>query len=281
MKEMAEFRVDARFASMLFADSEGKRLGDSVRLVKLESNDPRFAEVGRLQQELRANGGSPFFYGWRLWRKYTRQEILNAELFSVRVTRVFAPAGEECGTKYDESSSCPSCGSGARQLGPLHLTGKRIPSGKDFAKTFAGEIVISRRAAEVFKRHGVVGAGIGPVRTKRSSQEPSSDWFQLSAQVHVAEIVPPTRVGIHPFDDDLKGECRCQLGDLMGLNLLSEVWVARSTYPDLDIVSSREFIGVRRGLLRPVPVILINQTVWHMIESEGLTGIHVEVAHLI
>jgi hypothetical protein len=280
MKEIAEFRVDERFASMLFADGEGKRLGDLVRRVELETSDPRFSEVGRLQRELCAKHGRPFFYGWDVKREYGVQELRDAKLFSIRVSAVFEPSGEECGTEYDELSSCPRCDSGARQLGPLFLDARRIPKGKDFAKTIAGEFVISRRAAQVFEQEGVVGAAINSVRTKESSGASSSDWFQLCVQGHAADIVPPTKVGIDRFDDDRKGENRCPMGDLIGLNLLSEVCVDRSPLSDAGIVGSRQFIGARRGLLRPERVLLITQQLRSMIESEGLRGIRVEVAHI-
>jgi hypothetical protein len=90
-----------------------------------------------------------------------------------------------------------------------------------------------------------------------------------------------TRVGINPFDDDSKGECRCPLGDLIGLNLLSEVSISATSRGDADIVASRQFIGVRRGLLRPRRVILISPRVRRLIESEKLKGVKIEVAHLV
>lgn len=280
MREVAEFRVDERFASMLFAETEGKRVGSSVRKVELETTDPRFAQVGRLQRELRAKQGEPFFYGWSLKRKPSSQELRQASLFSLQVAAVFEPAGEERGTKYDESSGCPNCGAGAKQIGLLILDVKRIPKGKDIAKTIAGEIVVSRRVVEVFERHGVTGVALSPVRMSAASSAESKDWFQLSVQSADAEIVAPTRVGIDPFDEDASGECRCPLGDLLGLNLLSEVTIRATTRGDADFVSSPQFIGVRRELLRPERVILISPKVWKLIESEKLKGVEVEIARL-
>jgi hypothetical protein len=280
MKEVAEFRVDERFASMLFAENEGKRVGSSVRMIELDTTDPRFAEVGRLQRELRAKQGEPFFYGWRLKRKPSMQELRATRVFSLQVTAFFEPAGEERGTKYDNSSACPNCGAGAKQIGPLILDVKRIPKGKDIAMTIAGEIVVSQRVGALFERHGVSGVALGPVRMNAASSAESKDWFQLNVQSANAEIVAPTRVGIDPFDDDSLGECRCPLGDLLGLNLLSEVTIRATTRGDADFVSSRQYIGVRRGLLRPERVILISPKVWELIDSEKLKGVEAEIAHL-
>lgn len=193
---------------------------------------------------------------------------------------MFEPAGEERGTKYDESSACPNCGAGAKQVGSLVLDLKRIPKGKDIAKTIAGEVVVSRRVAELFARNGVTGVALGPVRLSAASSAESKDWFQLIVPASDAEIIAPTRVGIDPFNDDPTGECRCSVGDLIGLNLLSEVTIRATTRGDSDFVSSRQFIGVRRGLLRPERVILISPKVWRLIESERIKGVDVEVAHL-
>ena len=280
MREIAEFRVDERYASMLFAENEGKRVGSSIRLIELDTADPRFAKVGRLQRELRAKQDEPFFYGWNLKRKFSKQEIREARIFSLQVTAVFDPAGLESGTRYNESSACPNCGAGAKQIGPLIIDVKRIPKGKDIAKTISGEIIVSQRSVELFERHGITGIAVSPVRMSLASSAVSKEWFQLNVRSSEAEIIPPTRVGIDPFDDDSLGECRCPLGDLLGLNLLSQVAIRSSTRGDADFVSSRQFIGVRRELLRPERVILISPEVWKLIESERLKGVDVEVAHL-
>lgn len=280
MREIAEFRIDEQFAPMLFGADEGKRMGSSVRRIELEVTDNRYKQVGRLQSELRATQGKPFFYGWDLRRQYAKSELVMADLFSLRLPATFEPAGEERGTKYDESSSCSHCGSGAKQVGPLLLDVRRIPKGKDFAKTIAGEVIVSRRVLELFKQHGITGVAMNPVRMSAASSAESKDWFQLSALSASAEIIVPTRVGNNPFDDDPKDEGRCPLGDLLGLNLLSEVTIRASTRGNNDFVSSRQFIGVRRGLLRPERVLFISPKVWKLIESEKLKGVEVEIARL-
>ena len=116
MREIAEFRVDEQFAPMLFGEREGKRLGDFVRKVELQTTDPRYKRVGELQLELKHSVGKPFFYGWSLTYKYGAREIKAASLLRLKITSTFEPAGEECGTKYDESMACPHCGAGAEQV---------------------------------------------------------------------------------------------------------------------------------------------------------------------
>ena len=106
-------------------------------------------------------------------------------------------------------------------------------------------------------------------------------WHQLVVMPPYAEIVSPTRVGINPFDDDTKGECRCSLGDLIGLNLLSEVTVSAATRGNADFVCTKQFTGTRRGLLRPERVILVSPRVWKLLESEKVKGAEFEIAHLL
>ena len=280
MKETCEFRVVEEFAPQLFGAEEGKRLGDSVRMVELETSDPRFGSIGRLQLKTRTQTNRSFFYGWILKRSYTASELRNASCFHLLFKSTFEPAGEECGTTYDESTACPRCCAGAKQTSPLLLDVKRIPKSKDICRTIAGEVVVSRRVAELFARHGITGAELRPVCSKGASSAESEEWFQLAVQGPEAEISTSTRVGIDPFDDDEKGECRCSLGDLIGLNLLSEVTIKVTSRGSADIVRTRQFLGTRRGLLRPEQLIIISPKLSKLIESEKLKGCGVEVAHL-
>lgn len=281
MREIAELRVDEAFAPMLFEPEEGKRLGDSVRKIEIETNTPRFKQVGALQRDLRRSVGKPFFYGWSLRRKYTRREIETAALLQLKIINVFEPAGEECGTRYDESSACPHCGAGAKQIGPLFLDVRRIPKNKDFARTIAGEVVISRRASELFVRHGISGVSFYPVRTKGAKNMELPGWSQLVIHSADADMVSPTKSGIDPFNDDPEGEYRCPEGNTTGLNLLSEVSVAVASRGQADMIATRQFVGVRRGLLRPERIILISQKVRHLIDIEKLKGCEIEVAYLV
>lgn len=343
MRETAEFRVDEDYASKLFADGEGAKLG-IARKITIAIDDPRFARIGELDQEITASTNRAFFYGWRIKRQYSRGELAEATLFKLVVRATFEPAGEACGTKYDESTACPKCGAGAAQVSGLRLDLRKVPKGKEIATTIANEIIVSQRLAERMTDAGLTGFDLRPVRHKaryeddpldlrqlptgreilhkaeaagaphltgkfdvwlnrdenrallekaraeyvalkgekgRRNRAPMPVWHQLIVASGTAEIVAPTRVGINPFDDDLEGECRCPLGDLIGLNLLSEISVSAVSRGGADVVCSRQFIGVRRGLLRPHRVILISPKFWKLIESDGIKGVGIEIAHLV
>lgn len=279
MREFYEFRLDESFAPLLFSSSEGKRLGESIRKVQLRASDPRFVRVGELQRALRASHGRPFFFGWSLTRRYSVQEVKAAKLFHLRITSEFDPAGEECGTQYDETTACRQCGAGARQAGSLVLDVRRIPKSKDIAKTIAGELIVARRVAERLRGEHISGVDLRPVRTMEGGE--SASWFQLMIRSAEVDVAPPTRTGIDPFDDDENGEYRCPLGHVIGLNLLSEVSVREGTRGDADASVSRQFIGARRGLLRPERLILVSPRLRDVISRNKVKGCQLEIAHLV
>lgn len=304
---MVEFRVNEDFASKLFDDNEGEKLG-IVRKILISTSDPRFMKIGKLQKIIQSTTNFSFFYGWNIRRIYSKQEMEMASIFLLFITALFEPAGEECGTKYDEAFACAQCSSGAKQVTDLFLDLRRIPKKKDAAVTIAGEIVVSRRFVDLFMEHGLEGADFLPVRQKNDPSSESKEWFQLSVKSMDAEIAPPTIIRstlfdededqshtdepkkivvgnyvqiLHPFDSE-----RCPTGDLLGLNLISEVSLKRDSYNGADIFSSKQFVGARRGLIRPRRLIFISQKLWRVFEEERLKGerikgVSFEVAHLV
>lgn len=195
MIEFCELRVHEEYAHLLFAEDEGKRLGDTVRLVVLRTDDPRFPEVGRLDRELMAKGGRPrqsFFAGWDLIYRYTQAELERAEFFHLMITAVFEPAGEECGTVYDESKACQHvfsperdlshiyrgltlgpdiCGAGRVQVSDLMLDLRKAPKTRDIARTIANEWIVSQRLAELLVDAKLTGFDLRPVRHKARYQD--------------------------------------------------------------------------------------------------------------
>jgi hypothetical protein len=279
MRDLIEFRIPERYAALYLPPNEGKTLGGSVRILEVSYGSERFRDVGRFDQELKRQGRA-FFTAWNLKRSYTTSELESAQLFSLKIRSVFEPAGEECGTQYDESAACQYCGSGAKQISRLFLNQTRIPKFKDICKTIGSEVVVSKRLVELFKENRIQGVEFLPIGHNRSSSAQSSHWFQLVISSAETEIVSPTRTGIDPFDNDCTGRFRCPLGDLAGLNILSELFVnlpARLT----DVLNTRQFIGRRQGLLRPERLIVISNKVWRLLESEKLKGWMVEKAHAV
>jgi hypothetical protein len=284
VKEIYEFRVLEKYADRLFEPTEGKKLGavvNIVRKIELSVEDPRFKRVGELNAAIHRDYKDYFFHGWDIRRTYSSLELQNAELFLLHRIATFEPAGEECGTIYEESSACKHCRAGARQTTPLFLDWNRIPKSKDIARTIAGEIVVSSRLVRLFDQHSITGAEFRAIRHRPPSSAESKDWFQLVVTSSVAEVTSQTRTGINPFDEDKAREYRCPFGDSIGLARLSEVWISRSSYDGADIVASRQFLGLRAGLLRPEHLLLVSPKLQRVIEDQRVKGCKLEVAHLV
>lgn len=297
MQETIEFRIPESRAIIFLQADVGTKIG-IARKLEVRLDDPLFKKIGELDRQLRERGEA-FFTAWISRRRYSRRELEKAELFHVLPKRVFEPAGEECGTVYDESSACKhvfapekeleisghkmyipasTCGVGAQQLTPLFLDGRRIPRNVDFSRTIADELVVSARVVAVFDKSGLSGAKFDSIRLSNKAGRASEDHYQLEVVGQPVELDPVTRTGSDPFDESSYGRCPC--GDVVGLNVLSEVTVRRENLGDADVMVTRQMIGNRQGLLRPRPILLLSPRAWRAIETAKLKGLRIEVAHL-
>ena len=144
MRELLELRVNEEYAQSLFSANEGVHLSDDmVRKVLLPTDDPRIAKIAELQNWCRTQG-ERFFFGWSFHRYYSEAELKAAALFHLEITAVCEPAGEECGTVYDESTACSYCGAERKQVSGLRLDLRKAPKSNDLARTIADEWIVSR-----------------------------------------------------------------------------------------------------------------------------------------
>ena len=118
-------------------------------------------------------------------------------------------------------------------------------------------------------------AHLAPQKLRIESQQ----WRQLLFLTAQAETRQPTRVGDDPFNNGV--DRHCPLGDYLGLGLLTELTIASSSYGADDVTTTRQFVGVRRGVLRPRRLIVISSRVGAMLRGHKLTGFDLEVAHLV
>jgi hypothetical protein len=164
LREICEFRINERFASWLSQPNVGKLLASGhVRQVKVAVGDPLFEEIRLLDSKLRESEGRGLFTFSLITRSYSLKEIESADLLRMFITTVFEPAGEDCGTQYDETSACKFCGSGARQVSDLYLDHRKLPKTREIASTIAGEVVVSERLARILKEAQIRGIDFGPV----------------------------------------------------------------------------------------------------------------------
>ena len=287
MDELFEFRVVEKFAPLLFGPDEGVRLaphplgGNLVRKITLAPSDPKFEEVGKLHATLRSEQNEYLFFGWIIHRKYTKEEIEAAELFQLQFTATFEPSGEECGTLYDDSVACPHCGAGAKRTSDLWLNVSRIPKGKDIARTIADEWIVSQKMAGLIHRENISGVELKPVHHRGQTRKEGDTWYELAISSPPVSFSSRSCVGNAPFDMDPAGESRCPKGHVLGLNLLSEAYIKKSTWTGADITCTAQLTGTRRGLLRPKPLPLISPRLRKLMVKDKIKGFETEVAHLV
>lgn len=277
MKEFFEFRIPESRARQHLPPEVGRSKG-IARSVEVTPTEPLFERIGRAERTLRAQGKA-FFTAWIAHRRYSSEEIAAAELLRVSARKTFEPAGEECGTRYDDARGCPVCGGGAPQVSPLYLEGLRIPDGQDWCSTIAGEIVVSQRLVEVAKEARLQGAVFEPVRLVDRDGRSSRTHCQVIIDAgRAVDLHESTLVGENPFDEESEGACA--RGDVVGMSLISEARVRRRSYAGDDLVQTNELVGVRSGLLRPRPVVFLSPKAWATFGKASLRGFSVEVADL-
>jgi hypothetical protein len=293
MKSTLELRIEEDDARRYLPPDIGTAIGDGIgpgiRKVELSVDDPLVGDVAAVHERLRASRGHGLFWSWQFHRRYSREELLTADLLRLSIPRVFEPAGEECGTTYDYGKACAICGAGRVQVSPLILDLRRLQPGrdietrtvpnKDLARTIANEIIVSSRLAELLKDAKISGVDLMPV-FQMGQPTASEDWRQLVITGHPVEAVAPTAFGIDPFDLDEEGRYRCPLGHVAGLNLVSELTISAATWGGTDVATTRQQVGTRQGLLVPGPLIVVSPRVWQLLESNKVRGCVVEVAQV-
>jgi hypothetical protein len=116
-------------------------------------------------------------------------------------------------------------------------------------------------------------------RAARKPQPPP--WYQLVPDGPRAQIIPPTLVGTAPYESEAQHErSRCPQGEVVGLNLLSELHLDALTVPALDLVATEQLVGTRRGLLQPTPLLVISPRLRDLLLEHGIKGWETEVAYL-
>jgi hypothetical protein len=278
MRELLELKTSEEEARQYLPPGIGKTLPMGlVRQLLLDVGDPLVERLRSLEAEHRARG-TTLFTLCEVSRRYTPRELLAAEFLKVEFWPFFQPTGEECGTEYDESTAYPCCGVGARQMSPLHLELRRIPKSRDIALSMGGEYVISQRLARALEQHRITGYQLQPIFSKGG--RPTEDWFQLIIPSDCVEMVPPTRFGsdyLAPEPDS----SRCPQGHVAGHQLISPVHISRDSLNGNDWAFTRQRLGLRMGLIRPYPLMIISQRLYQLLKEMKVRNLHAEIAHLV
>lgn len=292
MKELFEFRIFKDNYHFLPQPNPAVFNG-AIWILTITKDDPLFLEMFRLNTYFKDELNKPFYGIGVCNRSYLKKELDNAPLLHFFTRKQFQPAGEECGTFYDNSTACEICGAHSRQIGPLILKRKSIPKA-DVASTIAGEMIFSKKFVHLFEEGNLKGASFDPV----FSEDGRTDFYQMKFLATALSVVEPTKIGLDVFNDlpdyedrtwfDQQGnettehvQFKCPKGHLLGGNLISELYVDRCTdISDLDVMTTKQLAGARVGVMRPTELFLCSQALRQLVVNEKLTGFSFEIAHV-
>ena len=275
MRERYTFRLLADAAEARLPPALGSRRG-LARVVLADAGSSAFEQVRAALLDATA-AKVPLLASWNVIRTYTDSELAAADLLLLTPTVTFEPAGEECGTRYDETSTCGPCGAGGRIAGYLHIKPGSIPLRASIAETIAGELVISRVLANRLASHGLHGFATAPVVD--CAGDPVDAWVRPAFDEATLESTSATRWGHDPLATQPPVP-PCPLGHIRGINLLSELRVDASALTGADVMLTTQYVGVRAGLLRPRRLIVLSAAAFRALAAAGPGSWRVEVVHV-
>jgi hypothetical protein len=279
MKEIAEFRVQEPYAKEFLPADLGKSMMNFIRIVRTPVGSDLYKKVGELYELVRRRDQNYFFFGWAIHRYYSKKELESAELLLLKIAKTFEPAGIECGTIYDNQGVCELCGTGLKQISELILDLNKIPKNIDIARTISNEIIVSQELAKILVDNKTKGYEVKPIHHK-SPKYQKKLWFQL-VTTSLVDVSSLTRTGNDPFDDDKFNEYRCKNGHTIGLNILSELTINKSSWKRSNLAVTKQLFGVNRGLLRTYPLLLLSQKLYRLMKEINCKGYDVEVVRLV
>lgn len=262
--------------------------------IRIPSKGPAFDYIKKKEEEnykLPLQQQSLIVSDWKYVRKYKKKEIESSNIiFQIIPYKRAHTSGEEHGTEYDYSESCPICHSGRKLIGDFRISRKSVLKSVNLFQTYGGELIADESLKAACKHYGI--NGIEFCNT-------SIDGYYLISSSNKVNISNSTEFGCSPFnkedfsdgvlvklggvDNHMKKEIyRCPNGDNLGLNILSEAYIEHdNTLFDFDFIQSVQYVGVHRGFLYQMPLYFCSQKFRRMVETEKLKGIKFEVAHVV
>lgn len=279
MKEIIEARFPHNWLTRVLQEDQPLTSDSDTRRIILELGDPR---IELIQSALRESSRRMEAVGYSaiVKRKYSAKEILAAQVVVLVPTKVFEPAGEECGTIYSEKDSCNLCGFGRRRASALALDTRRLLKDNGLAQSIAGETIVSTSVARLFLEENLTGCSFGEVYRCGEKTELDMSWKSLDIDGDRVAVSSSTRFGIDPLSPDLSDRFRCPLGHVAGLNRLSELRLSAASWTGADFSLTSTATGRRSGLLAPMQTILVSPRVARLLLGAKFKGFSLEVAHL-
>ena len=201
MKETYTISLKPKYASLVLGrdglekNHSGRHLDSSLR-IEGELGDDLYRKALEIDSHLKGTKGERLAYGSRISRHYEKSEVENARLFRLLLWYQHG-AAEEFGTWYTDEEPNPSCrmdrqelrvvqlapfrstvedktsqvcALSSHQVGPLHFPSSKFVK-KDIFALWGGEVILSRRLADLIENGGFSGGKLLPIwDTWRGSQ---------------------------------------------------------------------------------------------------------------
>jgi len=141
------------------------------------------------------------------------------------------------------------------------------------------------------------------VEERAQHAKPPAPWHQLTFTSRLVRVVPPTRFGLNPADEDPEGRYRCpralEPGHVAGFSALSELYIDRKSYDGSDICCSADLVGqfaipteidlrsvhskagIATYIGRNRPFMLVSPRFRRLLVENKIRGVSFEVAHLV
>lgn len=274
MRETYRFVLDAKVIGSELP--EHILLPHTDRTVKalLDANDPHMDTVRRIQHDA-VKRGDFAIWCWDLVRTYEPGELEAASWFLWEPAHVKSTAGDYVRPVYDDSAACPVCGVGARQTAPLRLQSRDYSSTWDVFSTWAGELIVRVEWAERLTASGLTGVAF---RTLDPASAKSRLWCQMLVEEDAYTLAPPTIMSHDPLEErGVENRC-CPIGRYAGMRLNSEVHVELRSATAPDFGWTYESIGLRSGLFRPAPAVIVSRRAYEWLRDSGMKDIRFERA---
>ena len=290
MKKFVYFRINEKYFDFVQNNIPEVVFNPSNPIIILSTDDENVTNIHNMNKLLDNN----LYFYWDLLYEYTSNEINNAKLFRVKYLNVIESCGEEGGTQYDNSKVCPICGAGKRQIGDLHLSSNTSLKKGVVYKTIGGEIIVPSFFRDISIEHNLYGMDFLHVWL---GDELLNDYLQLTSSYSI-EVSTMTRFGIDYFDTENISSVEermfnicghnihfpkeiyvCPQGDLVGLRLLSELFVLHNdTINNIDFMKTSKYIGVKRGFINPEPLYVCSKKFYDVVKKENIYGMEFEIA---
>lgn len=212
MKETYEFRILPEHGRLVFGPDyepvKNPKTGSAEFIAEGVVGDDLYHKVEHADRSFGEPSDPGLITGWSIKRAYSDEEVERAQLFLIQLAYAEG-AGEEFGTWYSRVAPNPDCtferikkayGHGerdiigcalsSRQIGPLCFPFRKMRKRSDIFATWAGEVIVSGRLANLITRRGSTGGrlstiwntGVKPKSMPDFSEVPSGEELLTRAR---------------------------------------------------------------------------------------------------